>query len=45
VPHVPIVRDSFIGTHHIIFRTGVRLNDLKEFYEATAVFRGKSSGA
>jgi len=44
VPHVPIVRDSFVGTHHIIFRTGVRLNDLAEFYEATTVFRGESSG-
>jgi DNA invertase Pin-like site-specific DNA recombinase len=43
VPRVPILRASFIGTGHFIFRTGIRLNDLAEFYDATGAFGCLSS--
>jgi hypothetical protein len=43
VPRVNLQRYCFIGTNNAVFRTGIRLKDLAEFYDAATAFPNSDS--
>jgi hypothetical protein len=42
VPRINIERNCFIGTSSQLFKTGIRLNDLAEFYDVASAFLNSS---
>jgi hypothetical protein len=43
VPRVNLQRYCFVGTNNAVFRTGIRLKDLAEFYDAATAFPNSDS--